>query len=175
MATEDPYNEFWDIVHSAPDYDYDEQAEAVHAASDLVELPDGWELRLTCGACPEQYELYDKHQRIAGYFRLRYGSFYVAFPDVGGEVVYQHEYHGDPLLGVFPDQEHRVFHLQRGVDAVRARKSSDHLTGWTPHSLQGHMLTDHSNHGPLDCTLDELDELHRRFHEEGDTHGGMGL
>ena len=123
MAREDPYNEFWDIVHSAPDYDYDEQAEAVHAASDLVELPDSWELRLTCGACPEQYELYDKHQRIAGYFRLRYGSFYVAFPDVGGEVVYQHEYHGDPLLGVFPDQEHRVFQLELDPSHVRADRA----------------------------------------------------
>lgn len=66
----------------------------------------------TCGACPEQYEVY-KGKKPVGYLRLRHGYFY-ASTEVGGKVLYEAEPKGD---GVFEDSE-RDFYLDNAADAI---------------------------------------------------------
>lgn len=56
----------------------------------------------TCGACPEQYDAFDKSGKQIAYLRLRHGSFTVECPDVGGELVYSVCPNGD---GMFDDNE----------------------------------------------------------------------
>lgn len=76
-------------------------------------------LHQTCGACPEQYDLYFGDQKV-GYFRLRHGYFYVAYPDVGGEIVYESNTRGD---GAFEADE-RERELNNGIDAIISKMSS---------------------------------------------------
>jgi hypothetical protein len=72
---------------------------------DTVEI-EGVELRLTCGACPEQYDAFKDGVQI-GYLRLRHGYFYASVPDAGGKTVYEsHHVEGD---GIFEDDERRKF------------------------------------------------------------------
>lgn len=44
-------------------------------------------LRLTCSACPEQYDAFIGDRKV-GYLRLRWGEFRVDYPDCGGEMTY---------------------------------------------------------------------------------------
>jgi len=67
---------------------------------------DNLELRLTCGACPEQYDAFCAGAKV-GYLRLRAGQFSVHCPDEGGEGVYFDDTVGD---GRFEDFE-RPFQL----------------------------------------------------------------
>jgi hypothetical protein len=80
--------------------------------------------------CPEQYDLtdatadqpaYDPGNRLA-YFRLRGGYFYVAVPDVGGEVVYEKAWddHEDCYKGCFDNADERREHLAAGIAAALA-------------------------------------------------------
>jgi ribosome maturation protein Sdo1 len=73
----------------------------------------GFQINLTCFACPEQYDLLLGDYLVA-YFRLRHGHFYVACPDVGGEIVYRSCTKGD---GAFEDDE-REIELSNGIEAV---------------------------------------------------------
>jgi hypothetical protein len=73
-------------------------------------------LRLTCGACPEQYDAYLNGKQV-GYLRLRWGFFRVDYPDCGGEVIYQANPKGD---GVFEEDE-RNYYLRFAVDAIERR------------------------------------------------------
>lgn len=57
----------------------------------------------TCGACPEQYDVFDAGTR-AGYMRLRHGLFTVECPDTGD--------------GVIVDEE-RVYWLRKGQEAIQ--------------------------------------------------------
>lgn len=75
---------------------------------------DGLTLELTCYACPEQYDVFDKDNKQVGYLRLRHGRFTVESPDVGGTLVYQAHPEGD---GVFRDSE-RQFYLTEAVKAI---------------------------------------------------------
>jgi hypothetical protein len=73
---------------------------------DDVEWPesrelDGLKLVCTCGACPEQYEVFDGDRQV-GYLRLRHGRFRADCPSVGGETVYHSNTKGD---GVFAEEE----------------------------------------------------------------------
>lgn len=61
----------------------------------------GYELVLTCGACPEQYDVL-KDSEIVAYLRLRHGRFTVNVPDVGGKLLYETHPKGD---GIFTDDE----------------------------------------------------------------------
>ena len=80
-----------------------------------VEVPAGFTLTQTCGACPEQYDLTrDTDGATVGYFRLRHGAFTVTVPDVGGSLAYFHAF-DDDLLGVFPSEKSRAKHLRRGI------------------------------------------------------------
>lgn len=73
----------------------------------------GYELVLTCGACPEQYDVYKNNMQV-GYLRLRHGHFTAETPDVCGTLVYNVEPKGD---GSFEDDE-RMFHLTKAIDAI---------------------------------------------------------
>lgn len=73
----------------------------------------GITLELTCSACPEQYDAF-KDGEIVGYLRLRWGSFSVECPDVGGEMVYCASPEGD---GSFYDGE-REYYLRTALIAI---------------------------------------------------------
>lgn len=75
---------------------------------------DGLKLECTCGACPEQYDVFDGERQV-GYLRLRHGHFRADCPDCGGETVYESEPEGD---GVFADEE-RMQELTSAVKAIR--------------------------------------------------------
>ncbi len=69
----------------------------------------------TCGACPEQYDVFDENDEQVGYLRLRHGSFTADYPGCGGEMVYSATAAGD---GMFEDSE-REYHLSRALEALR--------------------------------------------------------
>lgn len=72
-------------------------------------------LVMTCGACPEQYDVFDEAGREVGYLRLRHGYFAARCPNSDGEEVY----HASPLGdGVFDSEEEREYHLRFAVDAI---------------------------------------------------------
>jgi hypothetical protein len=72
----------------------------------------GFSLQMTCGACPEQYDVYLNDKKVA-YFRLRYGNFTVDAP-FGGVRVYESNTKGD---GIF-EYEERDIELGNAIDAV---------------------------------------------------------
>jgi hypothetical protein len=68
----------------------------------------------TCGACPEQYDVYDEGGNQIGYMRLRYGHFSVSYGGPGGPIVYEATTIGD---GIF-DPSERDLHLRAGLAAI---------------------------------------------------------
>lgn len=74
-------------------------------------------LRLTCGACPEQYDAFDENGKQVGYLRLRHGYFRVDYPECGGEAIFEGTPSGD---GCFEDGE-RDHYLRCAVDAIERR------------------------------------------------------
>lgn len=76
---------------------------------------DGLRLVCTCGACPEQYDVFDGERQV-GYLRLRHGYFRADCPDCGGETVHESYPRGD---GIFNDDE-RMAHLTAAVRKIRA-------------------------------------------------------
>jgi hypothetical protein len=92
--------------------------------TDTVEKPKMWKLGImihgyrlqqTCGACPEQYDVYDDLGQQVAYLRLRHGRFRANVPDVGGDEVYSSYPKGD---GLFYDEE-RVQELTNAIMAVQ--------------------------------------------------------
>ena len=80
-------------------------------------LPDetfmlGCKLVLTCGACPEQYDVFLGEENI-GYLRLRHGRFYAEYVPTK-EIVYVAHPQGD---GIFEESE-REEHLLKAVTAL---------------------------------------------------------
>lgn len=73
----------------------------------------GCTLRLTCHACPEQYDVYFGDFQI-GYLRLRHGDFTATYPDVWGTAVYHASPEGD---GIFHELE-RMKYLTQAVEAL---------------------------------------------------------
>ena len=73
-------------------------------------------LSQTCFACPEQYDLFDKHANKLGILRLRYGRFTAR--NVLGEVVYEANPKGD---GAFESDEREAF-LQKGIECLITKK-----------------------------------------------------
>lgn len=76
---------------------------------------DDLQLICTCGACPEQYDVFDSKGHQVGYLRLRHGHFRADYPDCGGETVYESNTIGD---GVFDDDERQV-ELKNAIAAIR--------------------------------------------------------
>jgi hypothetical protein len=92
--------------------------------TDTVEKPKMWQLGVmihgyrlqqTCGACPEQYDVFDDIGQQVTYFRLRHGGFRVNVPDYDGEEIYHANPKGDG--GFFADE--RVRYLTEAVMAVQ--------------------------------------------------------
>lgn len=73
----------------------------------------GYDVRLTCSACPEQYDVFWESAQV-GYLRLRHGSFRADCPVCGGETVFEGEPMGD---GAFEPEERLPF-LTAAVAAI---------------------------------------------------------
>ena len=71
----------------------------------------------TCGACPEQYDVYDSEGKQVGYVRLRWGILYCKYPDVDGERIYTAGI-GDGWTGIFESDEQRMDHLNNIADKI---------------------------------------------------------
>lgn len=95
-----------------------------HYGHDHVPARPRYRLVLTCGACPEQYDVFDEAGKTVGYMRLRHGNFTVQYPDVRGETVYTARPHGD---GVFIANE-RQHHLTQGVVALHRKITTPEIT-----------------------------------------------
>ena len=79
----------------------------------------GYKLVMTCGACPEQYDVFDSEGKQVGYLRLRHGCFraYYPDPDCDGATVYHHAF-DDDWKGLFDSDEEREFFLTESVEAI---------------------------------------------------------
>jgi hypothetical protein len=76
-----------------------------------------YRLICTCGACPEQYDVFDElTKQQVGYLRLRHGFFRADLYDCGGETVYESNPKGD---GVF-DEDERMPELTKAIAAIDA-------------------------------------------------------
>lgn len=78
-----------------------------------------YELIMTCGACPEQYDVMLDGEKVA-YLRLRHGMFRADVPDCGGETVYQASPKGD---GMFEDNE-RDYYIHNALSAIEKHYDS---------------------------------------------------
>jgi hypothetical protein len=74
----------------------------------------GFKFLRTCGACPEQYDVFDDTDTQVAYLRLRHGRFTVKCPDVGGKLVYHDHPNGD---GCF-DADERYEYLSNASRAI---------------------------------------------------------
>ncbi len=70
----------------------------------------GLEIKLTCGACPEQYDIF-KDGELIGYYRLRHGEFRVDYYD---KTIYEGAPNGD---GTF-DTDERLIYLTKAMRAI---------------------------------------------------------
>lgn len=73
----------------------------------------GLEIKMTCGACPEQYDVFRDGVQIA-YMRLRHGYFQVQSPDSEGEYIYTSNTIGD---GIFESNE-RLIELNNAKKSI---------------------------------------------------------
>lgn len=64
---------------------------------------------LTCGACPEQYDVFVNDKQV-GYVRLRGGALRAAYPDVHADYSYNHQFQ-DGWKGCFDNDNERDFYL----------------------------------------------------------------
>lgn len=112
-------NHFFEKFPNALDWAFwaeDDEEQLLHPVRLYSE--NGLVLQLTCGACPEQYEVFDTTTgEQVGYLRLRHGDFIVQFPNENGEIIYQVSPTGD---GVFEDDE-RMKYLAEAMNAILAK------------------------------------------------------
>lgn len=73
-------------------------------------------LKMTCSACPEQYDVFYKGEQV-GYLRLRHGVFTCSYPDVGGETIYEAYPKGD---GSF-DYDERDFYIGQALEHIKRK------------------------------------------------------
>lgn len=75
------------------------------------------EFIMTCGACPEQYDVfYDKKQ--VAYIRLRWGYLTVSCPDYGGTCIYESNAGANSWSGCFEDDIERMKHMKKIRQAI---------------------------------------------------------
>ena len=86
---------------------------------------EGATVTMTCWACPEQYDVHIGDTRI-GYMRLRWGRFYAAYPDCGGETVYERQLNNS-IQGSFSPEE-RQKHLPLAIKALKERHAHEQST-----------------------------------------------
>ena len=92
---------------------FDMQLHQVELAKKLY-AKNGFDLQLTCSACPEQYDVLMRGENV-GYLRLRHGRFRVEYPDIPGETIFEAYPNGD---GMFEDNERLVF-LTKALRAIQ--------------------------------------------------------
>ena len=73
----------------------------------------GLDLVMTCGACPEQYDVFRNGEQV-GYLRLRHGEFTAEYPDCGGKFLFELYPDGD---GIFEAYE-RLNFLSKALRAI---------------------------------------------------------
>lgn len=71
------------------------------------------ELKMTCGACPEQYDAFIDGDEV-GYLRLRHGYFRAEYK---GQIVYEAHPAGDGLF----ECDERDFYLEMAKTAIRLK------------------------------------------------------
>lgn len=109
----DILNEKQKELYEEPEYDYRGNGPRNLHISGLF-------FKCTCSACPEQYDVFTAAGEQVGYVRLRHGSLYAEYPDVGGECVYDTEaFAGD---GSFLDDKERIYHLTKIADALMTKE-----------------------------------------------------
>lgn len=74
------------------------------------------EFRMTCDACPEQYDVFDEDGNEIAYVRLRWGSLYCECP-FGGETVFEASF-DNGYKGSFASEEERRLYLEEIRDAI---------------------------------------------------------
>lgn len=82
-------------------------------------MADEYRLVRTCGACPEQYDVFLGEERVA-YLRLRWGFLGVEAFGPGGQEHVAGWNLGDPYQGSFETDEQRAEYLSRALAAVSA-------------------------------------------------------
>jgi len=97
--------------HSKPKHllDYFANPEDLYSAHGLT-------LVQTCGACPEQYDVFRGDEQVA-YLRLRHGFFRVDLGECGGEIIASGHPKGD---GCFEPDE-RMHFMHRALRAIISR------------------------------------------------------
>ena len=81
------------------------------------------DFRQTCGACPEQYDVYDMSNKQVGYVRLRWGHLTADYSP-RGKLVYEFSFE-DGWLGTFPDESERAYHLGQIANALTRQINID--------------------------------------------------
>ena len=77
---------------------------------------DGLTFDQTCGACPEQYDVFKDGEQV-GYVRLRHGYLRVDVPDCGDTTIYEHSF-SDGWQGIFDSEDQRTEHLTKIATAI---------------------------------------------------------
>lgn len=85
----------------------------------------GYRIVRTCYACPEQYDVFNKLNKLSGYLRLRHGIFTVQYPDVYGKVIFEANPHGD---GIFEEYERDHF-LSKAILAIKKEEIQEKRYG----------------------------------------------
>lgn len=73
--------------------------------------------KITCLACPEQYDVFDEENNQVAYVRLRYGKLKAHAPDYGGLILYEHKFNDD-LKGAFDSDEGRMIFLNKIAEKI---------------------------------------------------------
>ena len=83
---------------------------------------DNYEFVQTCGCSPEQYDVFDKDGKQVCYVRLRWGSLYAQYPDVGGTDIYEASI-GDGWIGCFESDDQRMSYLKKIASRIDMARS----------------------------------------------------
>lgn len=85
----------------------------------------------TCGACPEQYDVFDTDGNYIAYVRLRWGFLSATssanFDTVPSISFYDHTFK-DGWLGSFPSDKSRAKHMRRIEKAIRKKSGNGSVT-----------------------------------------------
>lgn len=76
-----------------------------------------YDLVRTCFENPEQYDVYNKYNKIVGYLRLKHGQFIASYLKDGGEVVYASYPDGNESFEVYE----RMHELTKAIECIHAK------------------------------------------------------
>ena len=79
---------------------------------------------LTCIACPEQYDVFDKDNELIAYVRYRHGRltvnpYILGTDDIDLETLIYSEEIGDEYDGCFSDEEERLVILNKAAEKIK--------------------------------------------------------